>query len=216
MSSGPHALSIAALVALLAIAAPARAAPATGQAVDTATVCRDLIAAAEARHGLPKQLLGAVALAESGRWDGRRREISAWPWTIYAEGRGRRFETKAKAAAALRRLRRSGVANIDVGCMQVNLMYHGDAFAAPAAALDPARNVEYAAGLLKRLYRETRSWGRAVAFYHSRTPALGGPYRTKVFDLWQRERRRIAALRRDQVRRAYLARKAAWQARRRR
>ena len=83
-----------------------------------------------------------------------------------------------------------GRRNIDVGCMQVNLLHHPEAFADLEAAFDPADNVGYAADLLFRLRQEARSWTKAIAFYHSRTPKYNGPYRLKVFRAWREERHR--------------------------
>ena len=68
--------------------------------------------------------------------------------------------------------------------MQVNLGYHGDAFASLDEALEPASNVAYGARFLKRLRLETRSWARATARYHSSDPDRGQAYRDKVYRLW--------------------------------
>jgi soluble lytic murein transglycosylase-like protein len=56
------------------------------------------------------------------------------------------------------------VRNIDVGCMQVNLGYHGKAFADLEAAFDPATNVAYAARFLSELFSKRRSWALAVGY----------------------------------------------------
>ena len=154
---------------------------------------------------LPPRLLDAISLVETGRWDAERRASFAWPWTVYAEGKGRYRPTqaaaKAAAIAAVRRLQARGVRNIDVGCMQINLHYHGDASANLEQMFDPGRSVVYAARMLKQLRRVKRSWSRAVAIYHSSTRALGRPYWKKVYAMWHRERRRawdrLRMLRRD-------------------
>ena len=183
------------LLLLAATAMPAWAHSAEGPA-DLTAVCRENSARSERLEGLPGQILTAISLAESGRWNARRREIFAWPWTVYAEGRGRHFPSKAAAIAEVQRLRARGVQNIDVGCMQINLLHHADAFANLEEAFDPAANVAYAARFVKRLHRDTRSWSQATAFYHSRTRALGVAYRRKVFRLWREERQRVAEVRR--------------------
>ena len=90
--------------------------------------CEAIIARAERRHGIPARLLRAISLAETGRRDPRTKAMIAWPWAVNAGGKGYYFETKAKAMAAVRRLRAKGARNIDVGCMQVNLMHHPKAF----------------------------------------------------------------------------------------
>lgn len=126
----------------------------------------------------------AIGVVESGRQDelgGR----TAWPWTINAEGRGAYFDTKAEAIAAVTALRARGVRSIDVGCMQVNLMYHPDAFTSLDDAFDPASNTRYAARFLQRLFAQTGTWPAAAAGYHSLNPELGGPYGRKVVAIWQ-------------------------------
>lgn len=162
-------------------------------------LCRQEIAEVERAERIPAHLLAAIAVVESGRQAPRngagRREISAWPWTVMAEGKGRYLPSKAEAIAEVERLRSRGVRNIDVGCMQVNLMYHPDAFADLEEAFDPAANVAYAASFLKALREDKGSWAKAVAHYHSATPERHTRYRAKVFAAWRDERRR--ALRDD-------------------
>jgi len=106
------------------------------------------------------------------------------------------LRSKAEALAKVRELRAAGRTNIDVGCMQVNLYYHGDEFASLEQAIDPVRNITYGARFLKRLRMRTRSWARATARYHSGDPARGEAYRTKVYRLWQKVRRQRVADRR--------------------
>jgi soluble lytic murein transglycosylase-like protein len=77
------------------------------------------------------------------------------------------------------------VQSIDVGCMQVNLMYHPHAFASLEDAFDPRTNAEYAARFLNELYAADRDWAHAIAAYHSETPALGEAYRVLVLARWQ-------------------------------
>jgi hypothetical protein len=170
--------------------------------------CRRLIGAAERRHRIPAQLLSAIALAESGRWMADRGAIIAWPWTVYAQGKGQFHASHADATAAVSGLKAQGVGNIDVGCMQVNLHYHGKAFADPGEALTPERNIDYAAGLLRRLYTKHRSWLVAVAHYHSATKALNVGYRKKVMTIWHKERRWAINERRRLVQAAYDRRRA--------
>lgn len=153
-------------------------------------ICADFTAQAEAEEGLPAHLLAAISKVESGRWNASHGAVSAWPWTVTAGDEGRFFPTKAAAIAEVRALHAQGRRNIDVGCMQINLKHHPEAFADLEAAFDPAENVGYAASLLLRLRQEARSWTKAIAFYHSRTPKFNGPYRLKVFRAWRQERHR--------------------------
>jgi len=157
---------------------------------DDKQICAWAVGTVERIYRLPDRLMAAIALAESGRPDGEGRRYFAWPWTVRAEGNDRFFGTKAAAAAEIMRLRRAGVTNIDVGCMQVNLQYHPNAFASPEQALDPVENAEYAAFHLVELHERTRSWSRAVASYHSGRRVRGRNYWRRVARIWQAERRR--------------------------
>lgn len=152
-------------------------------------MCRSAIAAAEANAGLPPQLMAAIGRVESGRPDPATGAVLPWPWTIDAEGQGSFFDTKAQAIAAVQALQARGVRSIDVGCMQVNLMHHPDAFASLEAAFDPTTNATYAARLLNELHAQTSDWPRAVALYHSATPDLALAYQHKVMAAWPEERR---------------------------
>lgn len=143
---------------------------------------------------LPDHLLAAIARVESGRWHKGRGEILSWPWTVMAEGRGRYLPTKEAAIAEVQDLYARGVRNIDVGCMQINLKYHGRAFNSLDEAFDPLSNIAYAAAFLRDLKSETRSWTKAVGHYHSRHQRRGMEYRLKVLSAW-REERRLAARR---------------------
>lgn len=171
--------------------AVAAVAPASQEAIDpTWLLCRAEIARIEEARQIPAHLLGAIALVESGRQAPGKWEISAWPWTVMAEGKGRYLPSKQAAIEEVEKLRKRGVRNIDVGCMQVNLKYHPDAFADLEEAFDPAANVAYAASFLASLRDDKGSWSKAVAHYHSATPERYIKYRTKVFAAWRDERRR--------------------------
>ncbi len=159
--------------------------------------CARAATEAEAALGLPAQILSAIALAETGRWDAARKASFAWPWTVTAVGKARYLPGKAEAIAEVEALRARGVSNIDVGCMQINLYYHADAFASLAEAFDPAANAAYAGAFLLRLHDKYRSWSRSIATYHSSTRAYGLPYLKRVQRLWFAERRRVALAERE-------------------
>jgi hypothetical protein len=144
-------------------------------------------------EGIPAHLLTAISLAETGRWDDDDRATFAWPWTVMAEGRGRYYPSKAVAVAAVKQLRNRGVKNIDVGCMQINLHYHGDAFASVEQAFDPTINIAYAAGFLHERFDAAGSWTEAAAAYHSTTPRHNQTYKIKVLKLWNEVRKREEA-----------------------
>ncbi|MFA7430955.1 MAG: transglycosylase SLT domain-containing protein, partial [Rhodospirillaceae bacterium] len=77
-----------------------------------------------------------------------------------------------------------GVRSIDVGCMQINLFYHGKAFPDLETAFDPASNVAYAIEFLTNLKTETGSWNAAAVSYHSKTPEYANRYRAKLREEW--------------------------------
>ena len=168
------------------LAAGAGDAPAVGD--NPWTMCAKATNHIERTEAIPRQLLRAISKAESGRFHQGRQVVMAWPWTVMAEGRGRYLETKAEAVAEVEALRARGVKNIDVGCMQVNLQYHPQAFASLEDAFDPLANVAYGASFLKTLATEHGSWARAAAYYHSQNPARYRAYRTKVREIWATER----------------------------
>lgn len=184
-------LAVTALIAAAHIAAPhaARAGAMTQIHEDDRAICAWAVDRIEQLYKLPGQLLKAISLAESGRFDRQRKERFAWPWTVTSGGPGKYYPTKKAAIAAVRRLKRKGVTNIDVGCMQVNLHYHPNAFANLNQAFNPIENTEYAATFLKRLYKKRRSWSRAVATYHSGLEKRGRKYWRRVVTLWDTERR---------------------------
>ena len=144
------------------------------------TYCDAAIAGAERAIRLPPRVLSAIAEVESGRPDAGTGALRPWPWTINAEGRGQFFETKAQAIAAVRALQLQGMRSIDVGCMQVNLMHHPNAFSSLDDAFDPQSNALYAARFLNTLYAASGSWLQAIAAYHSETPAIGADYQRRV------------------------------------
>lgn len=139
------------------------------------------ISAAERAQAIPPRILPAIGRVESGRPDpASKGRIRPWPWTIDVEGQGQSFATKEEAIAAVQALQERGVRSIDVGCMQVNLLQHPDAFSSLDAAFDPATNASYGARFLAALFHQTKSWPMAVADYHSQTPELGIPYQQRV------------------------------------
>lgn len=158
-------------------------------AMDDSAVCGAETARQERQQNIPDRLLHAISLVESGRWDADRRASFAWPWTVMAEGEGRFLPTKAAAIAEVRKLQARGVRNIDVGCMQVNLLAHPDAFASLDEAFDPAANVAYAARFLTGLYESTQNWPTAGAYYHSQTPSQAAPYKARLISTWEQSRR---------------------------
>ena len=183
-----HRVWITALLAIV-IAWPIRAEAARPAASSPGLSCRTAVAAAEWANGIPAHLLAAISRVESGRHDPVTDDVHPWPWTANAEGQGYFYDSKAQAVAAVRDMQARGVRSIDVGCGQVNLMHHPDAFLSLEAAFDPQTNAAYAGKFLKELFDQTGDWTRAVALYHSATPGIGDEYRKQVLSAWPQETR---------------------------
>ncbi|MGK9230292.1 lytic transglycosylase domain-containing protein [Inquilinus limosus] len=150
---------------------------ASGPAADAAICAREIMREAPG-SGVDAAMALSVGLTESGRRveDGR---VVIWPWTVNAEGEGRRFDSKAEAVEWVRRAIAAGMRSIDVGCMQVNLRWHPDAFDSLEAAFDPKANVAYALGHLGEL---SRQYGPrlGVGRYHSATAEYQERYLARI------------------------------------
>lgn len=187
-TAGPVLAAAVALPLLMAAPAPAQAVP-LAQPTEQGLLCRAAIQAAERGSGLPPHLLAAIAHVESGRPDPVTGRVSPWPWTINAEGKGYFFDSKAQAITFAQQLRARGVQSFDVGCMQINMMHHPDAFPSLDQAFDPMANARYAVQFLSQLKDKTGSWDMAAAWYHSATPEVGMPYRNMVMTAMANEAR---------------------------
>lgn len=190
----PGMRSAIAFLSLLLVGIPPALAQGFTGGLPARTLCRSAIDLAERLHAIPPRLLHAIGRVESGRADPATGQVVAWPRTINAEGEGRYFDTKPQAVAAVNALRARGVRSIDVGCMQINLAHHPDAFSNLEQAFDPAANADYAARFLRRLFEQTNAWPKATAHYHSATPELGDAYQKRVMAIWPEERNRPATV----------------------
>lgn len=149
-------------------------------------LCESEIIKAEKKYGIPNRLLLAISTVESGRAVGRSKK--PWPWTICANGRGYYCTTKSAAIATTKRLMARGIRNIDVGCMQVNLLHHSTAFKNLEEAFTPKANVNYAARFFLGLKNTYNSWTHAVGYYHSKAAKYYKPYCLMVYNTWNRVR----------------------------
>jgi hypothetical protein len=148
-------------------------------------LCGAALDAAEKRYLTPPNLLATIAKVESGRPIPPGNATGPWPWAIDADDAAYFFDTKAQAVAWARAAMARGVRYIDVGCMQIDLPQHPNAFRSLEDAFDPGLNVDYGARFLKSL-RDTETggdWNIAVGLYHSHTPALAEDYRQRVADM---------------------------------
>lgn len=140
----------------------------------TSAGCVPAILEAQVRYAIPDNLLLGIGLQEAGidRGDG----LTVWPWSVNVAGEGRFLSGPAEAVSWVRARQAEGEELIDVGCMQVNLRWHPDAFTSLEEGFDPARNVDYAARYLVGLWERTGDWRAAVGRYHSADPARAARY----------------------------------------
>ena len=178
--------------------APPRALPAYNRAADNPprleaeaaapfAACAAAIQQAQAVAGTPNGLLHAIAMVESGRRNPSTGQVAPWPWTIDADGAGHFYATESRAIAAVRQLQAQGIRAIDVGCMQIDLAAHPNAFATLHQAFDPLTNALYGAHFLLWLHGSLGHWAAAIGGYHSLNPDLGTPYYQKVAMIWQHQ-----------------------------
>ncbi|WP_018980929.1 transglycosylase SLT domain-containing protein [Saccharibacter floricola] len=145
--------------------------------------CMAATAQVERALQLPDGFLSAISRVETGRpqADGR---LLAWPWSVNAGGVGYQYHSLQEAVEAVKKFHQDGIQSIDVGCLQVNIMHHPNAFSSLEAAFDPYTNALYAGRFLKQMHDKTGSWPRAAAAYHSQTPSIGAPYLDHVLAEW--------------------------------
>ncbi len=127
-----------------------------------------------------EELLISIGLTEAGRSVNGARAV-IWPWTVTTIEGGAYFSSRRAALNEAIRLRDAGVRSFDLGCMQINYRWHGDAFDGRLERmLDPDANVRYAARHLHSLKGEQATWESAVALYHTRDADRGAAYAARV------------------------------------
>ncbi|MGN0914497.1 MAG: transglycosylase SLT domain-containing protein [Alphaproteobacteria bacterium] len=170
---------------LLMLIQPVQASSYEAYADDT-FACMNATQKIEKELQIKEHLLTTISSVETGRWNEKEQQSLAWPWTINAQGKGQFFKTKAEAVREVKRLQAQGVKSIDVGCMQINLSYHGDAFKNIEEAFDPEKNVRYGANFLKSLYENKgNDWIKAAMAYHSSTPTKALKYKKKIVSRYE-------------------------------
>ncbi|WP_411839743.1 lytic transglycosylase domain-containing protein [Paracoccus sp. ME4] len=140
--------------------------------------CMLAIGAAEARYGIPANLLLAIGLQEAGTR--REGQVTIWPWSVNSGGKGYIFESREDAVRFVKSEEARGAASIDTGCLQINRRWHPDAFGSIEASFDPARNADYAARFLSELQAESGDWMVAAGNYHSKDPERHSRYLSGV------------------------------------
>lgn len=150
------------LIGLMILAIPARAG------------CLDHIVDAEKEFNIPKGILLAVSLVESGGGG------TPSPFIMNVRGRVMFPRTEAEAATYLRDNQGNLRGNVYAGCMQLSLAHHKQAFRPVEKIVNPEANVRYAAKYLVSLRRETGSWAAAVTRYNGSSGVKAAAYQCKV------------------------------------
>lgn len=136
--------------------------------------CAAIIRKIEKEIGIPKDLLYAVAYVES-----RLR-----PYAVHAKGKSHYFDNIDDAVNCVKKMKKCGLKNIDVGCMQINLLAHGKKFNSIETALDPETNILYAAKLIKAFKKRFGSWEKAIKYYHTANPMYHDDYHARVYKIY--------------------------------
>lgn len=151
--------------------------------LSTSLRCVAFFSSSEYKHRIPRDTLYSISLNETGKKHSTKDIRLAWPWSVNVEGRGYFFDTKKDVIAFVKQQISEGKKSIDVGCMQVNLKNHPDAFRNLNEAFDPRANIAYAASFLRSKYDQLGSWHKAIAHYHSATESLGTKYKNNVINI---------------------------------
>ncbi|MBB4953950.1 soluble lytic murein transglycosylase-like protein [Agrobacterium vitis] len=150
---------LAQAIAVLALAvsfifSDAHAAPPKG-------LCEREISRAAAKYGIPEGILYSVGLTETGR------KGSLQPYALNVEGLPLFPDSMEEAMRTFLLAKEMGGKLIDIGCMQINYLYHHENFHSLQDMFDPRLNVEYAAKFLATLHDKHETWTMAVARYHA-------------------------------------------------
>jgi hypothetical protein len=100
---------------------------------------------------------------------------------------------KTEAISIVHALQAHGARYIDVGCFQVDLFYHPDAFTSLEQAFDPDANARAATRILAAARFSTAGWDQAIAAYHSASLLRGAWYLQRVLEAWPAAHGRLAA-----------------------
>ena len=150
--------------------------------------CRKLASLIEKKIKLPNKLLSSISLTETGY--SKNGTFAPWPWTLNVNGKSEYFDTKKEMASHLHKKLSENITNIDIGCMQINYIYHSKNFRNIDDMINPQLNVEYAGKFLIKLFKKYKSWNKAISYYHSSDPKRMRKYLEKVKRNWDLERQR--------------------------
>ena len=146
-------------------------------------ICEKNILDIERQIDIPKGLLKAIGLTESGRYI-KKSQLVVWPWTINVNKKSLFFDNKKQMLNFLMHEIKKGNYNLDVGCMQINLKWHGKYFKKISDSIDPKINISYATSFLFKLKSDFNTWTEAIKRYHSSKPSKNIKYHKKVLANW--------------------------------
>lgn len=142
--------------------------------------CSSMFAYFEDMHKMPENTLHSISLQETQKAHSKHYIGIVWPWTVTAKGKGNHFDNRDAAIAFAKAQIAAGNNNIDIGCMQINLKYHPEAFASIEQAFSPKHNIAYGANFLKNNYNRLKNWSEAIGLYHSATENKSSKYQKRV------------------------------------
>lgn len=135
------------------------------------TDCSEIISQVEAEYNIPKNLLAAVSLVESGQK----------PFAVHSRGRARYFKSHADAVKYVSGQMEKG-GTLYLGAMQLCFKSHKTKLKSIERALNPYHNIRFAAELLKSLYEKHGTWFDAVKYYNASTRRTA--YTKRVMAVW--------------------------------
>jgi hypothetical protein len=160
------------ILVTMAVIGPARTAYAVGEpgsafahAARANNPCYAWADVAEKAYDMPKGLMSAIVTQESG----------GHAYALNVDGKAYKYRTAEEAGYAIQDMAQRAY-EIDVGCGQLNIRWHGVKFKNLGALLNPHVNMSYAAWHLSVLYKQTGSWAKAAAHYHSYDATKNRPY----------------------------------------
>lgn len=149
--------------------------------------CANAFSYFEQKYKLPVNSLYSISLHETAKKHSKYNISIVWPWTVMnnQEGKGHYFRSQQEAMRYVRKQFMLGNNNLDVGCMQINLKHHPEAFLSLSQAFSPRKNINYGAYFLSENLKKLGSIDKAIGRYHSATEALAKQYHSSVIKIKQ-------------------------------
>lgn len=147
--------------------------------VNIHSTCMKHVKKISSQLDIPFEILGAVALTETGIQ--KNKFLQPWPWAVNAHGKGYIFDSKKEAILFTKQYLSSGKTSIDLGCMQMNWRWHKQRFKKSVTKMfNPQNNIYQAALFLKEQYQHTHDWVKAIGRYHSKNQKYAQQYIKKA------------------------------------